>query len=526
MKTIKSIISILLFLIVNFSFSQTNLALGKTTEQSSLDHSGISSRAVDGNTSSEWSSGSITHTLFEANPWWKVDLGEIYNISQIDIYNRSDILGNGILASDRIIGSKIYAGNINSSNPSDYTLVATLINNDIIQQINNLNLTARYILVYLEGASKVLSLAEVEVYGLQDSQLPTTPTLSNVAQTDVTVDLNWTAATDDTAVTGYKIYKDGALKTTLGNVLTYQVTGLVAATTYNFTVTALDAAGNESALSNIVNVTTNSSSGGGGSGYWSLNNQDVYYNDGKVGIGTDSPQAKLHIKNQDNTVSSILGENSSQDKFYTRSKDSGFEIGVYNHSIDNPGNSIGEYEYAFTQRLFLNGTVDVMPNLNYSDLVVGSVFTIGSYSSVFGENAGSYNFKVKGNGHFTSYLTVGTDNPAGYLLAVGGDAIVEEIKVSLVENWPDYVFNENYHLPSLKEVENHIQINGHLQNLPTASEVVENGISLGEMNAKLLEKIEELTLYTIQQQKELENQEYKNKTLEERLAKLESLIGK
>ncbi|MFI0431486.1 fibronectin type III domain-containing protein, partial [Mariniflexile sp. HMF6888] len=93
-----------------------------------------------------------------------------------------------------------------------------------------------------------------------DTQAPTVPTLSSAVQTDTTVDLSWTAATDNIAVTGYKVYKDGVLETTLGNVLSYQVTGLTASTAYNFTVTALDAAGNESAVSNTVNVTTESTS--------------------------------------------------------------------------------------------------------------------------------------------------------------------------------------------------------------------------------------------------------------------------
>ena len=96
--------------------------------------------------------------------------------------------------------------------------------------------------------------------GPGDTQAPTASTLSSTAQTDTSVALSWTAATDDTAVTGYKVYKGGVLETTLGNVLSYQVTGLTASTAYNFTVTALDAAGNESVVSNTLNITTTSAS--------------------------------------------------------------------------------------------------------------------------------------------------------------------------------------------------------------------------------------------------------------------------
>ncbi len=89
-----------------------------------------------------------------------------------------------------------------------------------------------------------------------DTQAPTAPsnlTASNVAQT--TVSLNWTASTDNTAVTGYDVYR-GATKLTTVTATSYNVTGLTAGTAYTFSVKAKDAAGNESASSNTVNVTT------------------------------------------------------------------------------------------------------------------------------------------------------------------------------------------------------------------------------------------------------------------------------
>ncbi|MEP5341899.1 MAG: hypothetical protein ABJQ50_19455, partial [Algibacter sp.] len=100
--------------------------------------------------------------------------------------------------------------------------------------------------------------------------------------------------------------------------------------------------------------------------------------------------------------------------------------------------------------------------------------------------------------------------PSDYTFAVNGKMITEEVLVQLRTVWPDYVFENNYNLPTLTEVEFHIKENGHLQNIPSATEVEEHGILLGDMNAKLLQKIEELTLYTIQQQKELELQKDKN----------------
>jgi N-formylglutamate amidohydrolase len=81
----------------------------------------------------------------------------------------------------------------------------------------------------------------------------------------------------------------------------------------------------------------------------------------------------------------------------------------------------------------------------------------------------------------------------------------KEIKVELSETgWKDYVFDKSYNLRTLEKVETFIKENKHLPDIPSENEVKENGINLGEMNAKLLQKIEELTLYTIAQQKEIE----------------------
>lgn len=86
-----------------------------------------------------------------------------------------------------------------------------------------------------------------------------------------------------------------------------------------------------------------------------------------------------------------------------------------------------------------------------------------------------------------------------------------------VDNWPDYVFGKSYKLPTLFDIEKHIKEKGHLIGIPSANEVSENGIAVGEMNAKLLNKIEELTLYLIELKKE--NQEVKS-----RLSNLEDEI--
>jgi hypothetical protein len=103
-----------------------------------------------------------------------------------------------------------------------------------------------------------------------------------------------------------------------------------------------------------------------------------------------------------------------------------------------------------------------------------------------GEAASAYDglmvrYDAQGN------VGVGTPDPKGYKLAVNGKVRAQEIKVEAA-NWPDYVFAKDYVLPSLKETEKHIQDNGHLPGIPSAAEVKSNGMDLGEMNAKLLQK--------------------------------------
>lgn len=88
-------------------------------------------------------------------------------------------------------------------------------------------------------------------------------------------------------------------------------------------------------------------------------------------------------------------------------------------------------------------------------------------------------------------------------LAVNGLIHTKEVKVDLL-NWPDFVFSKNYNLPTLQTIEKQIQDNGHLANIPSAKEVAENGVLLGVMNKNLLQKIEELTLYLIQINKDVQ----------------------
>lgn len=96
----------------------------------------------------------------------------------------------------------------------------------------------------------------------------------------------------------------------------------------------------------------------------------------------------------------------------------------------------------------------------------------------------------------------GLPTDPAYLLAIGGKAICEELKVQLQANWPDYVFSENHRLTPLIELEHKIHQLGHLPGVPSAEEVHAEGIEVGEMQRIMMEKIEELTLYVIELKKE------------------------
>jgi hypothetical protein len=96
-------------------------------------------------------------------------------------------------------------------------------------------------------------------------------------------------------------------------------------------------------------------------------------------------------------------------------------------------------------------------------------------------------------------VSIGTPLSAtGYRLSVQGKIMAEGVKVELQSKWPDYVFDNAYPLKPLKEVGEYIRINNHLPEMPSAGEVKSGGLDLAEINIKLLQKIEELTLYQLE----------------------------
>jgi hypothetical protein len=95
-------------------------------------------------------------------------------------------------------------------------------------------------------------------------------------------------------------------------------------------------------------------------------------------------------------------------------------------------------------------------------------------------------------------VLIGIGSPAtGYALSVKGKIIAQEMKIQLAASWPDYVFKDDYALPSIEQMESFIKDNKHLSNIPAASEVENDGLLVGDMQKKMMEKIEELSLYII-----------------------------
>ncbi|MEO6454238.1 MAG: hypothetical protein ABIN97_09210 [Ginsengibacter sp.] len=131
---------------------------------------------------------------------------------------------------------------------------------------------------------------------------------------------------------------------------------------------------------------------------------------------------------------------------------------------------------------------------------------------------------VNGNIFSNAKIVIGTTDMTkvgAYSLAVNGDAIFNKAVVKKFPNWPDYVFENNYKLMPLQDLQKFVQENKHLPNVPSASEVEKEGIDLGDMHSRLLRKVEELTLYMIEQNKKMEEQAAEINTLKTQLSLLQ-----
>ena len=118
----------------------------------------------------------------------------------------------------------------------------------------------------------------------------------------------------------------------------------------------------------------------------------------------------------------------------------------------------------------------------------------------------------------TGSVGIGTTNPAsGYKLSVDGKIIGEELKIQNSASWPDYVFHEDYDLMSLDDLQKSIIAEGHLPGIPSAEAIKQDGIMVGDMQKRTMEKIEELTLYIIQLHHEVSALRMQNEELERKI---------
>lgn len=143
------------------------------------------------------------------------------------------------------------------------------------------------------------------------------------------------------------------------------------------------------------------------------------------------------------------------------------------------------------------------PGASYSNTIGHSFYTYKNELALqigvggFGKNANRL------NSYFYGKVGIGTYNVGDYMLSVYGKIRGREVVVR-TDWWPDYVFAKDYSLRSLSEVQEFIDKNHHLPEVPSAEEIEKDGVALGEISSTLLKKIEELTLYTLQQQKEID----------------------
>ncbi|NLR82134.1 hypothetical protein [Chitinophaga eiseniae] len=226
------------------------------------------------------------------------------------------------------------------------------------------------------------------------------------------------------------------------------------------------------------------------------------FNNGFVGIGERSPDARLTVSGDSGTyVVKFTQRNVPATDASLSVRNATSATGVFIPNLIGrssiPGRSFG---------LYITGEAeDVLPA---SDASVAAVILDGrtktstrlTTNNVLAVNSAGVNLmQVKGDGS----VGIGTTDTKGYKLAVNGSGVFTKVVVKAYNNWPDFVFEHDYQLPTLGEMEAYVRTHKHLPEIPSAAEVAEKGVDLGEMNQQLLKKVEEQLLYMIEMNKKI-----------------------
>lgn len=188
-------------------------------------------------------------------------------------------------------------------------------------------------------------------------------------------------------------------------------------------------------------------------------------------------------------------------------KNDGFTLKQYDNQVEFIQNEAADVRFVMpggTTILKENGQVGL------GTVAEGYRFTVGGKARFSGDVHTDQKLSATGAVTVGTTLTVGTDASVYGGLAVGngfacdnqGNVKAKRLKVTLTD-WPDYVFGEGYRLRPLAEVEEYVKEHSHLPDVPSAAEVEAEGADLGEMNKVLLQKVEELTLYIIDLQRQI-----------------------
>lgn len=195
--------------------------------------------------------------------------------------------------------------------------------------------------------------------------------------------------------------------------------------------------------------------------------------DGKVGIGQPNPAEKLDVSGSIQAVGGLISVISNPD------------VGGY-VSIKNPVKT--QPGQASTWNIY-----------NMTGPVYGNSLQFWAYDNI-GCGGGLCNARLTLTDD--GRVGIGTAKPQSALAVLG---TITSLQVKVTQNgWADYVFEPGYKLPSLAEVQRHINAHKHLPDIPSAATIEQEGLDLGDMQRKQMQKIEELTLYIIQQQKEID----------------------